>query len=61
MKWVLNFTSVIKPTRRLIGNKYILVVIDYAVKWVEAKVFRTNIIVIIVIFLYEYILTKFGC
>jgi hypothetical protein len=38
-----------------------LVVIDYATKWVEAKALKTNIVVIIVRFLYEYILTKFGC
>jgi hypothetical protein len=38
-----------------------LVVIDYATKWVETKAFKTNIAVIIARFLYEYILTKFGC
>jgi hypothetical protein len=61
MKWVLDFIGLIKLARRLTGNKYILVAIDYATKWVEAKAFRTNTTVIIVIFLYGYILTKFGC
>jgi hypothetical protein len=57
MKWVLDFI----PAWTLIGNKYILVAIDYVIKWVETKAFRTNIVVVISIFMYEYILTKFGC
>jgi hypothetical protein len=46
---------------RLIRNKYILVTIDYAIKWVEAKALRINITVVTTRFMYKYILTKFGC
>jgi hypothetical protein len=40
---------------------YILVIIDYATKWVEAKAFKTNTAIVIARFLYEYISTIFGC
>jgi hypothetical protein len=61
MKWCLEFIGLIKPTCKLIGNKYILAVIDHATKWVETKAFSTNTTIVIAKFLYEYILTKFGC
>jgi hypothetical protein len=61
MKWGLDFIGPIKPTRRLTINKYILVAIDYAIKWVEAKALITNIVVVITKFLNAYILTKFKC
>jgi len=41
-----EFISLIKLARRLTWNKYILVVIDYAIKWVEAKALRTNFVVV---------------
>jgi len=61
MKWGLDFIGPIKIVERLTGNKHILVAIDYATKWVKAKALRTYIIVIISKFMYEYVLTMFGC
>ncbi len=61
MKWGLDFIGLIKPTQSLTRKKYILVATNYATKWVEAKAPKTNIVIVIAIFLYEYIMTKFGC
>jgi hypothetical protein len=51
----------IKLVGRYKKNKYILMAIDYATKWVEAEVFKTNIVAITSKFLYECILIRFGC
>jgi hypothetical protein len=61
MKRGLDFISPIKLTWKLTTNRYILVVTYYVIKWVEAKTLKTNIVEIIMKFMYEYILTKFGC
>ncbi len=38
-----------------------MVTTNYVTKWVKAKALGTNIVVFIARFLYEYILTRFGC
>jgi hypothetical protein len=53
--------GLIKPMSRSHNNKYILVVIDYVMKWVEAKALRTNVVAIVSQFIYKIILIGFGC
>jgi hypothetical protein len=61
MKWGLDFMGPIKPTCKYTKKKCIIIAIHYATKWVEARTSRINIAAVIVIFLYECILTRFGC
>ena len=60
MKWGLDFVGPVKKTRHT-GKRYILVATDYATKWVEARALQTNSAQETAQFLYEAILTRFGC
>jgi hypothetical protein len=61
MKWGLDFVGPIKLVGKNIRNKYIIITINYATKWVEARTLRINIAVVVAKKLYECILTKSRC
>jgi hypothetical protein len=60
-KWGLDFIGPISPTNKMSNNQYFLIAIDYATKWVEVRALHTNITIITTKFLYELIVTRFGC
>ena len=60
MKWGLDFVGPVKKTQHT-RKRYILVATNYATKWVEARALQTNFAQETAQFLYESILTRFGC
>lgn len=60
-KWGIDFIGPISPAARQSRSKYIILATDYATKWVEAKATRKNDAQVAASFLFEYIITRFGC
>ena len=58
-KWGIDFIGPISPTSNL--NRYIISATDYAAKWGEAKAFVYTDALSTVKFLYENVITRFGC
>jgi hypothetical protein len=57
----LDFMGPIKPTTKYIASQYILVTTNYTVKWVKMKPLYDNTTKSTNNFLYEHIITHFGC
>ena len=55
--WGIDFMG---PFPKLFGNQYILVVVDYAFKWVEVIPSKTNDNKVVIMFLKENIFPRFG-
>ena len=60
-KWGIDFVGPIAPASRNGQKRYILVATDYVTKWAEAKATKTDNASTVATFLYENIITRFGC
>lgn len=59
MKWGLDFMGPLKLVGKHTRNKYILVIMNYAIKWVEVKTLQTNINIMTTKFSHKCIFTRF--
>ena len=60
-KWGINFVGPIAPASKNGQKHYILVATDYVTKWAEAVATKTDNANTVATFLYENIITRFGC
>ena len=60
-KWGLDYVGPIKPTTRGSQARYIIVATDYLTKWVEARAVRKVDARSTAWFIYEQVITRFGC
>ena len=60
-KWGIDFVGPIAPATRVGRKRYILVATDYATKWAEAAATKNNDAKTVAKFLYENILSRYGC
>jgi len=59
--WAIDFVGPISPLGKTIGAHYLITVIEYLTRWVEAKPTKDCTGATIIKFLFEYVLTMFGC
>ena len=59
--WGIDYVGPIKPAAKGSQARYIVVATDYLTKWVEAKVVRKFDAKSTTKFIYENIITRFGC
>ena len=60
-KWRIDFVGPIKPPSREGQKRYILVATEYVTKWAEALATKIEDADIVAKFIYENIITRFGC
>ena len=59
-KWGIDFIGEIHPSSSR-GMKHIIVATEYLTKWAEAKAVKTNDAKVAATFLFEQVITRFGC
>jgi len=60
-KWVIDFVGPIQPQGKKTGARYIITVTKYLTRWAEAQSVKDYTSATTVKFLFEYVLTQFGC
>ena len=60
-KWGIDFIGPISPAAQYSQAKYIIVPTDYLTKWAEARATRKNDARTTAKFLWEQVISRFGC
>ena len=60
-KWAIDFVGPINPPGKRTGSRYIITTTDYLTRWVEARPVKHCSTTTTGQFIFENILTKFGC
>ena len=60
-KWAIDFVGSINPPGKRIGLRYIVTAKDYLTRWVEVKPVKDCSATIAMQFIFENIITRFGC
>ena len=60
-KWAIDFVGPINPLGKRTGSRYIIIATDYLTRWVEAKLVKDYSAATTVQFIFQNILTRFGC
>jgi hypothetical protein len=60
-KWAIDFVGPLNPPGKCTGARYIITVIYYLTQWAKATLVIDCSIATVVQFIFENILTRFGC
>lgn len=60
-KWEIDFVGTIKPPGKNMGAQYIITATEHLTRWVKAQPMQDCSTTIAMKFLFEYVLTRFGC